>query len=100
MKLTETIIDRQDGSQIKVIAKVLIGAFDVEYSTEILLKDKNSWKPLLNLENDWRYRELSMDERNKFVEAKNKEFLGEAQYREILQKAWESIKPQELRDEH
>lgn len=97
-RIIEITRTTEDGSQLKICVRIFIDDTNLQYCTDVELKEKGkkAWKKMSNFEDNWSYRALSMDDRRKFVETKNREYLGSDLYKEVLQKAWESVKPQEL----
>jgi len=94
----EEIFKREDGSRVKVIAKIMIDSWRAkagfQYSTEVFTceKGKRTWKPTYD-QNCYRYRKLSMEERVEFQDDSKLDAVSESELSSVLTNLWKKLKP-------
>lgn len=91
----ETILKRPDGSRVKIVARIT-GRYYSEIGFDVIVyvckPGKRTWESLID-ENDFGYRRLSLDNREKMLKQKQLEIVTPQEIYEAKLKLWESFKP-------
>jgi len=90
----EKILRRDDGLRVKVISKLIQYSNKAEYKQYVLVcqKRKRTWISPTDT-NNYTYRRLSMEDREKRRVAEMKEFVSETELSCALVELWENLKP-------
>lgn len=93
----EKIIQREDGSRVKIIASVFIDVFmrggpKYSFETYFCEKGKRTWKSP-HSSNDYTWRALRGSERNKYAEDKYLSIVTKEEVYQVMCELWENIKP-------
>jgi len=90
----EKLLKRSDGSKIKIRVRFWIRTIYPMYDVEVLICEPRK-RTFYNVysSDDWSYRKLSMEEREKYVYEKQLEHVTEDEIMEAKMEMWNILKP-------